>query len=129
MEILSSRVLIAPVNFDRSVAFYEDTLGLTIYREYGVAGRRTGVVFFLGGGHLELSRSGSTSAQGVVTLWLQVPDVAAEHERLVAAGVTVTDPPRRMPWGLIEMWATDPDGHRLCIVEVPPEHPIRRRLG
>lgn len=128
MEILSSRVLLAPVDFDRSTAFYEDTLGLRIYREYGVDGRRTGVVYFLGGGHLELSRSGSTAAQGVVTLWLQVPDVAAEHDRLAALGVDIVDPPAQMPWGLVEMWATDPDGHRLCIVEVPPDHPIRRRL-
>lgn len=128
MEVLSSRVLIAPRDFEASAVFYEHTLGLSVYREYGVEGRRTGLVFFLGGGHLELSRSGSTAAQGVVTLWLQVPDVAAEHDLLAAAGVTITDPPQRMPWGLIEMWATDPDGHRLCIVEVPEDHPIRRRL-
>lgn len=128
MEVLSSRVLIAPVDFERSVAFYEETLGLTIYREYGVEGRRTGVVFFLGGGHLELSRPRGKAGQGRVTFWLQVADVTAEHERLAAAGVTITEPPRRRPWGLIEMLATDPDGHRLCIVEVPEDHPIRRRL-
>ena len=128
MEVLSSRVIVAPADFARSVGFYRDTLGLRIYREFGAEGNQTGVVFFLGGGFLELSGSGTTSAMGSVTLWLQVPDVAAEHERLAAAGVTVTDPPRRMPWGLIEMWATDPDGHRLCVVEVPEDHPIRRRL-
>lgn len=128
MEILSSRILIAPTDFDRSVAFYRDTLGLAIYREFGAGGHQTGVVFFLGGGYLELSASGSTSAMGSVTLWLQVPDLAAEHDRLAAAGVTITEPPNRKPWGLDEMWAADPDGHRLCLVEVPPEHPIRRRL-
>ena len=128
MEVLSSRVLIAPRDFEASTAFYEHTLGLSIYREYGVGGHRTGLVFFLGGGYLELSSSGSTAAQGVVTLWLQVPDLAAEHERLAAAGVTITDPPQRMAWGLDEMWALDPDGHRLCLVEVPEDHPIRRRL-
>lgn len=128
MEVLSSRVLIAPSDFERSVAFYGDTLGLSIYREYGVGGRRTGVVFFLGGGYLELSRSGTGTSEGAVTLWLQVPDVAVEHQRLAARGVPVAQAPQRMPWGLIEMWATDPDGHRLCIVEVPEDHPIRNRL-
>ena len=128
MEVLSSRVLIAPTDFERSLAFYRDTLGLRIYREFGAGGRRTGVVFFLGGGYLELSGSGSSTAGGPVTLWLQVPDVAAEHQRLTSAGVTITEPPNRKPWGLDEMWATDPDGHRLCIVEVPDDHPIRRRL-
>ncbi len=128
MEVLSSRVIIAPTDFQRSVAFYRDTLGLRIYREFGADGHQTGVVFFLGGGFLELSGSGTMSAQGSVVLWLQVPDVAAEHERLLTVGVTVTDAPQRMPWGLIEMWALDPDEHRLCLVEVPPDHPIRRRL-
>ena len=129
MEVLSSRVIIAPTDFQRSVAFYRDTLGLQIYREFGADGHQKGVVFFLGGGYLELSASGSTSAQGSVTLWLQVPDLAAEHARLAAAGVAIPEPPRRRPWGLDEMWALDPDQHRLCLVEVPPDHPIRRRLA
>jgi hypothetical protein len=25
------------------------------------------------------------------------------------------------------MWIVDPDGVRICIVEVPEEHPLRRR--
>jgi hypothetical protein len=35
--------------------------------------------------------------------------------------------PRREPWGLLEMWIADPDGVRICIVEVPEDHPLRRR--
>lgn len=128
MEVLSSRVIIAPEDFERSLVFYRDTLGLRIYREFGAQGTRTGAVLFLGGGYLELSSSGSGAAAGAVTLWLQVPDVAAEHDRLAAAGVTIVEVPQVMPWGLIEMWASDPDGHRLCIVEVPEDHPIRLRL-
>lgn len=128
MEVLSGRVIIAPTDFQRSVAFYRDTLGLQIYREFGADGHQTGVVFFLGGGYLELSAPGTTSAMGSTTLWMQVPDVEVEHTRLAALGVEIVDPPAQMPWGLIEMWARDPDGHRLCLVEVPPDHPIRRRL-
>ena len=127
MEVLSSRVIIAPTNFEQSVRWYTETLGLRIYREFGANGGTTGIVLFLGGGFLELSSSGS-HADDEVTFWLQVPDVAGEHERLAAAGVTITRPPERMPWGLVEMWITDPDGHRFCLVEVPEEHPIRRRV-
>ncbi|HEU0127753.1 MAG TPA: VOC family protein, partial [Pseudonocardiaceae bacterium] len=29
------------------------------------------------------------------------------------------------PWGLHEMWITDPDGLRLVLVEIPPDHPLR----
>ena len=32
----------------------------------------------------------------------------------------------REPWGLDEMWLADPDGLRIGVVEVPPEHPLRR---
>jgi hypothetical protein len=28
---------------------------------------------------------------------------------------------------LPEMWIADPDGVRICVVEVPEEHPLRRR--
>jgi predicted enzyme related to lactoylglutathione lyase len=55
-----------------------------------------------------------------------VRNVASEHERLRTAGVTVTQPPRREPWGLIEMWIADPDGVRIALVEVPDDHPLRR---
>ena len=30
------------------------------------------------------------------------------------------------PWGLDEMWVADPDGLLIGVVEVPPEHPLRR---
>jgi catechol 2,3-dioxygenase-like lactoylglutathione lyase family enzyme len=126
VEVLSSRVLVAPSDFDRSRHWYEHVLGLRVYREFGAGGRATGVVFFLGGGYLELSGSGTSGAS---TLWLQVPDVDAEFERLDATGeVTITDAPCTMPWGLREMWIEDPDGVRIVLVEVPETHPLRRRL-
>src|SRR5215469_14817184 len=53
MEVLSSRVLLHPCDFDRSEAFYRTALGLPLYREYG-SGDFRGVVFFLGIGFLEL---------------------------------------------------------------------------
>lgn len=126
MEVLSSRVLLGPVDFERSRRFYGETLGLRVYREFGAGGVTTGVVFFLGGGFLELSRSGGRGES--LVLWLQVPDIDAEHARLVDAGVPVAQPPVTMPWGLREMVATDPDGAQLRIIEVPPDHPLRRRV-
>ena len=41
---------------------------------------------------------------------LQVADVAAAHEELVATGVEIVRPPVKEPWGLVEMWIADPDG-------------------
>ena len=42
-------------------------------------------------------------------------------------GVPILREPKREPWGLLEMWIADPDGVRICLVEVPEEHPLRRR--
>ncbi len=130
MEVLSSRVLLAPADLDAALEWYTSVLGLRVYREYGAGGRRTGAVLFLGGGLLELTgpRAGAPAGPGAATLWLQVPDVDAEHDRLRAAGVAVAAPPETMPWGLRECWVADPDGTRIVLVEVPVGHPIRTRL-
>jgi len=129
VEVLSARVLLAPSDLAAGIRWYADTLGLRIYREYGTGGTVTGAVFFLGGGYLELTgpRAGGAAGPGT-SLWLQVPDVDAEHDRLAALGVDVLAEPETMPWGLRECWVADPDGTRLCLVEVPEDHPIRRRL-
>ena len=124
MEVLSSRILLRPSNPERSRRFYRDILGLAIYREFGPS-EDSGLVFFAGQGLLEVSGA-SHEAGGLLRIWLQVRDVRAEHERLVAAGVTVTREPRREPWGLVEMWIADPDGVRIVLVEVPDDHPLRR---
>ncbi|MDQ3679074.1 MAG: VOC family protein [Actinomycetota bacterium] len=127
MQVLSSRVICHTDDLASLRGFYEDVLGLRIYREYGQGGRVTGVVYFLGGGFLEVAAA--TSPSPPLTLWLQVPDASAEATRLDAAGVEIIQGARRMPWGLIELWARDPQGNELRIVEVPRDHPLRRRVG
>jgi predicted enzyme related to lactoylglutathione lyase len=124
MEVLSSRVLLRPTRPERSHAFYGDVLGLAVYREFGPPERR-GVVYFVGNGLLEVSGQSEEPPHGLA-LWLQVRDVAAEHARLVAAGVRVTSSPRLEPWGLVETWIEDPDGVRIVLVQVPDDHPLRR---
>jgi predicted enzyme related to lactoylglutathione lyase len=126
MEVLSSRVLVHPTDFERSFRFYAQSLGLHIYREWG-SGSTRGVVFFLGGGFLELSGSSRTGTSESVGLWLQVPDVDAVGHKLEEAGVDVIEYPTEKPWGLREMKIRDPDGLRIVIVEVPETHPLRRR--
>ncbi|GIF51354.1 putative enzyme related to lactoylglutathione lyase [Asanoa ferruginea] len=123
MEVLSSRILLRPTDRQRSQHFYRDILGLAVYREFGPP-QEPGLVFFLGQGLLEVSGTGEPA--GSLQIWLQVRDVRAEHERLVAAGVTVIREPRSEPWGLIEMWIEDPDGVRIVLVEIPADHPLRR---
>ena len=126
MEVLSSRVLLRPVDLERSLRFYGETLGLHVYREYG-SGPDRGVVFFIGGGFLEVTGHAPPSDVDKIALWLQVRDLAATHAQLAAAGVDIVDGPERKPWGLDEMWIRDPDGVSIVLVQVPEDHPLRRR--
>jgi catechol 2,3-dioxygenase-like lactoylglutathione lyase family enzyme len=121
MDVLSSRVLLHPTDPERSRVFYRDTLGLAIYREFG-SGPDRGTVFFLGGGFLELSgRAAAPPAPGMA-LWLQVRELAAVRRELGERGVRILREPK-----LLELWIADPDRVRICLVEVPEDHPLRRR--
>jgi catechol 2,3-dioxygenase-like lactoylglutathione lyase family enzyme len=128
MDVLSGRIILRPVDLERSLRFYGETLGLHVYREYGTGADR-GVVFFIGGGYLEVTGTGPPidKDNDKVALWLQVPDLNEAHTRLAGAGVDIVDPPERKPWGLLEMWLRDPDGVSIVLVEVPDDHPLRRR--
>jgi catechol 2,3-dioxygenase-like lactoylglutathione lyase family enzyme len=121
MDVLSSRVLLHPTDPERSRVFYRDALGLAIYREFG-NGPDRGTVFFLGGGFLELSgRAVAPPAPGMA-LWLQVRELAGVRRELGERGVRILREPK-----LLELWIADPDRVRICLVEVPEDHPLRRR--
>lgn len=133
MEILSSRAILRPLDYERTLAFYRDLLGLAVYREYP-----GGTVFFAGQGLVEIAghpgpdtvhAADSDPAENIgqrATLWLQVRDARQTQTELTAAGVEIVRPARQEPWGLIELWIHDPDGMPIVFVEVPAEHPIRR---
>jgi catechol 2,3-dioxygenase-like lactoylglutathione lyase family enzyme len=124
MEILFSRMLLRPADYERSLRFYRDEIGLAIYRDYGA-----GTVFFAGQSLLELAGwSSGDRPPGPFpgALWLQVRDIEATQAELSGRGVPIAREARREPWGLKEMHVTDPDGITLIFVEVPAEHPLRR---
>ncbi|AXN42798.1 VOC family protein [Mycobacterium marinum] len=124
MEILASRILLRPVDYQASLTFYRDQIGLAIAREYP-----SGTVFFAGQSLLELAGYGEPE-HGLGpfpgALWLQVRDIAATQAELESRQVPIAREARREPWGLHEMHVTDPDGITLIFVEVPGNHPLRR---
>ena len=125
MEILASRMLFRPADYQRSVAFYRDAIGLAIAREYGA-----GTVFYAGQSLIELAGHGapdSTEAGPFPgALWLQVRDLYAAQDELRGRGVAIAREARQEPWGLHEMQVTDPDGVTLIFVQIPEDHPLRR---
>ncbi|WP_067543077.1 VOC family protein [Nocardia crassostreae] len=124
MEILSSRLILRPSDYQRTLVFYRDTLGLAIAREYP-----GGTVFFAGQGLLEVAGHGRRTEDSpgfAGAIWLQVRDCADAAAELAVSGVPIDRAPKQEPWGLIEMWVRDPDGVPIVLVEIPADHPIRR---
>jgi predicted enzyme related to lactoylglutathione lyase len=123
MEILSSRTLLRPVDYERTLTFYRDALGLAIAREYP-----GGTVFFAGQGLIEVAAHGGSGKRSSFegAFWLQVRDITAAQAELERKGVEIVRHVKQEPWGLYEMWVTDPDGVAIVLVEVPADHPIRR---
>ena len=152
MEILAARMLVRPVNPARTLSFYRDVLQLAVYREFPGGT----VFFLGGGylevsgqatdaeakGAPASKRPSATEEQTTprsqpsdtepdehneqVRLWIQVRDLDTAYRTLLDRGATIARAPRWEPWGLNEMWVADPDGLRIGIVEVPPQHPLRR---
>lgn len=125
MEILASRILIRPVDYQKSIAFYRDAVGLAIAREYGA-----GTVFYAGQSLIEIAGhgrdGGGPAAAFPGALWLQVRDVYQTQAELESRGVTISRAAQQEPWGLHEMHVTDPDQVTLIFVQVPDTHPLRR---
>jgi len=116
-----SRMILRPRDPARTTAFYRDTLGLAVYREFP-----GGTVFFLGNSLLEVSGHGESGPGEDVAIWLQVRDIETTARELTDAGTEIDRSPKREPWGLTEMWLRDPDGLKIVVVEVPYDHPMRR---
>ncbi|WP_405160450.1 VOC family protein [Nocardia sp. NBC_01499] len=123
MDILSSRIILRPADYARTLEFYRDGLGLAIAREYP-----GGTVFFAGQSLVEVAAHGGSGRPSSFdgAIWLQVRDASGAAAELALRGIAIDRPPVQEPWGLIEMWVRDPDGVPIVFVEVPPEHPIRR---
>jgi catechol 2,3-dioxygenase-like lactoylglutathione lyase family enzyme len=124
MEVLASRVLLRPADYQRSLTFYRDDIGLAIAREYGA-----GTVFYAGQSLIEIAGHGAPAAGSPPFpggLWLQVRDLYATQNELEQRGVVIAREARREPWGLHEMHVADPDGVTLIFVQVPDDHPLRR---
>jgi catechol 2,3-dioxygenase-like lactoylglutathione lyase family enzyme len=120
MEILASRMLLRPGDYEQSLRFYRDAIGLAIAREYP-----GGTVFYAGQSLIELAGHGTPTLAGA-QLWLQVRDVYSVQADLAGRGVAIAREARQEMWGLHEMHVTDPDGTTLIFVQIPAEHPLRR---
>ena len=95
-----------------SVAFYRDTLGLTVQQVPGFA--------FLASGGVTLALSEPLAkalpqAGSSVVIVFSVDDVRSAHEELATPNVHFTQEPRNVTGNLWAANFDDPDGHHLSI--------------
>lgn len=124
--VLQLRVALTSRDYERLLGFYCAALGLEPAQVWTQEGGR-GLMLELGQGTLELfdeeyagyidglETGGRVSGQ--VRLALQVPDLDAALERLVAHGATVVHPPVRTPWGDYNARLQDPDGLQVTLFQ------------
>jgi catechol 2,3-dioxygenase-like lactoylglutathione lyase family enzyme len=121
--------ILAVSDFDASLAFYRDRLGLELVAKYDdppyatllAAGAR---ISLAEQGHDAPDRPGVTMSapadpsRADVVLVLEVEDAQAVHRGLVADGVRFLAEPYSPPWGGSRFFCVDPDGY-LVEIEQP----------
>jgi catechol 2,3-dioxygenase-like lactoylglutathione lyase family enzyme len=125
-EGVALSVLLVVSDLERSVAFYRDVLGASLYRQYG----GTSAVFsFVGTWILLVTGGGPTRDKPDVSfvppadrrlvdheLTIRVPDCAAAYDTLRSRGAAFLTMP--VDWGgEIRAFFRDPDGHLIEISE------------
>ena len=117
---MSKRFEIFTADLDSVVAFYTQALAFTLVRDERtaqvgyVALDRDGV--HIGAAHRDdpVDRSARRPPTGI-ELVLEVDDLDAEHDRVVASGWPIEEPLQDRPCGLTDFRILDPAGHYLRI--------------
>lgn len=113
-----SQVHVSVTDIDAAVVFYRDVLGLEFLFEVP---EQSMAFLDLDGVRLYLGKAESPDFESAPLLYLSVDDLAAEHERLTAAGVEfVSDPHRVHGTDDYELWMAffkTPEGHINALTE------------
>jgi catechol 2,3-dioxygenase-like lactoylglutathione lyase family enzyme len=121
--------ILAVADFERSLAFYRDVLGLEVEATYDdppyatlvAAGAR---ISLAERGHAAEDRPGialeppADPARANALLVLEVADARSVYEQLQAEGVRYLAAPYAPPWGGLRFFCVDPDGY-LVEIEQP----------
>jgi catechol 2,3-dioxygenase-like lactoylglutathione lyase family enzyme len=100
-------------DYDRGIAYFRDVLGLTLAEDTPLGGGKRWVVMIGAGGARMLLAQADGEAQrvaignqtgGRVGFFMQTDHFAADYARLVAAGVTFLEEPRRETYGSVTVF-------------------------
>jgi catechol 2,3-dioxygenase-like lactoylglutathione lyase family enzyme len=125
-SVLELRVAITTKDYDRLVKFYCDGLGL---EPAAIWNNADGHALILDMGKSTLELFDEAQAQyidqleaekrisGQIRFALQVPDLKAAMERLLAHGATLVHEPVMTPWGDYNVRLQDPDGMQITLFQ------------
>jgi len=115
------RILVGTTDYDGTVAFYRDVLGFPVHEVWDDPDGRGTLLRAASAGLIEVMEDSphhpAREPHGV-TVAIEVPDVDARHDRLVAAGTEITEPLGDRPWGHRNVGFRDPNGLDLVLFTV-----------
>jgi predicted enzyme related to lactoylglutathione lyase len=125
--VLEFRVAFTTGDFERLVKFYSDGLGIEPAAIWN-NGQGQGLVLGMGQATLEIfdeyqaqtvdQIEAGRRISGQIRFALQVPDLDAAMERLLAHGATLVHPPILTSWGDYNVRLQDPDGMQITLFQV-----------
>ncbi len=114
------RVLISASDYDATLAFYRDLLGLSIAESWDDPDGR-GTLFHAANGKIEVFEGNEhhpAHAVEGVRVAVEVPDAQALHDQVVAQGVAITEAIDDRPWKHRSFTIDDPNGLALTFFHV-----------
>ena len=126
--IFELRVALTTRDYERSVKFYTEGLGIEPAQIWD---NDQGQALILNMGKATLEIFDETQAEtideieagqrisGQIRFALQVPDLKAAMERLLAHGARLVHPPVVTPWGDYNVRLEDPDGMQITLFQAP----------
>jgi lactoylglutathione lyase len=126
--ILELRVAFTVSNFERSVRFYAEGLGIEPAALWNNNGGQA-LILNMGNATLEIfdkkqaqvidQLEAEKRISGQIRFALQVPDVESAMTRLLAHGALLVHPPVKTPWGDYNVRLQDPDGMQVTLFQIP----------
>lgn len=127
LPILELRIALTAKDYERSVKFYCDGLGLEPAAIWN-NGEGHALMLEMGKATLEVFDEAQAETidqlevgeriSGQIRFALQVPDLKIAMERLLAHGATLVHPPVTTPWGDYNVRLQDPDGMQITLFQV-----------
>ena len=125
--ILELRIALTVAEFERSVKFYCEGLGIEPAAIWNNDGGQA-LMFNMGNATLEIfdekqaevidQLEAEKRISGQIRFALQVPDLKSALERLLAHGATLVHPPVITPWGDTNVRLQDPDGMQITLFQI-----------